>query len=264
MEKLRVQMQLLQKYKHGGINLTKRLVQLFTIIWDSRSVPQDFKNASPVHIYTRKGDTAICDNHHGISLICIADKILARIMLNRLTHHIADNVLLESQCGFRAGRGTTDMIFAMRQIQEKCHEQNQDLYMVFIELTRAFDSANRTGLSKLLAKVGCPDSFVDDGMMARVQDQGTESDVFTVSNGTKQGCVVAPMLFSIIFSIMLQDAFLRKRSRRLHSISHQRKHIQSTVPESQDQDYRTTCPIKRIIASFAKAPCRFGLTISLK
>ena len=94
-------------------------------------------------------------------------------MLNRLTHHIADNVLPESQCGFRAGRGTTDMIFAMLQIQEKCHEQNQDLYMVFIELTRAFDSANRTGLSKLLAKVGCPDSFVDDGMMARVQDQGT-------------------------------------------------------------------------------------------
>ena len=109
-------------YKHGGINLTKRLVQLFTIIWDSRSVPQDFKDASLVHIYKRKGDRAICDNHRGISLLCIARKILARIMLNRLAHHIADNVLPESQCDFRAGRGTTDMIFAMREIQEKCRE----------------------------------------------------------------------------------------------------------------------------------------------
>ena len=76
--------------------------------------------------------------------------------------------------------------------------------MVFIDLTKAFDSVNRTGLWKLLAKVGCPDTFVDvirsfhDGMMARVQDQGTESE---------QRCVMAPMLFSIIFSIMLQDAF---------------------------------------------------------
>ena len=43
--------------------------------------------------------------------------------------------------------------------------------------------------------------------MARVQDQGTESDAITVSHDTKQGCVMAPMLFSIILSIMLQDAF---------------------------------------------------------
>ena len=170
-------MQSLQKYtKHGGINLTKRLVQLFTIIWDSRSAPQDFKDASLVQIYKRKCDRAICDNHHGISLLCIASKILARIMLNRLAYHIADNVLPESQCGFRAGLGTTDMIFAMRQIQEKCREQNQDLYMIFIDFTKALDSVNSTGLWKLLAKVGCPYTFVDvmrsfhDGMMARVQD----------------------------------------------------------------------------------------------
>ena len=107
-------------YKHGGINLTKRLVQLFTIIWDSKSVPQDFKDASLVHIYKQKGDRAICNNHRDISLIFIAGKILARIKLNLLAQHIADNVLPESQCGFRAGCGTTDMIFAMRQIQEKC------------------------------------------------------------------------------------------------------------------------------------------------
>ncbi|KAI0235343.1 hypothetical protein LSAT2_014176, partial [Lamellibrachia satsuma] len=132
------------------------LVQLFTIIWDSRSVPQDFKDASLVHIYKRKGDRAICDSHCGISLLCIADKILARIMLNRLAHHIADNVLPESQCGFRAGRGTTDMIFTMRQIPEKYREQNQHLYLVFIDLTKHFDSVNRTELWKLLAKVGCP------------------------------------------------------------------------------------------------------------
>ena len=56
-------------------------------------------------------------------------------MLNRLAHNIADNVLPESRCGFRAGRGTTDMVFAMREIQEKCRKQNQDLYMVFIDLT---------------------------------------------------------------------------------------------------------------------------------
>ena len=35
------------------------------------------------------------------------------------------------------------MIFAARQIQEKYREQNRDLYMVFVDLTKAFDSVNR-------------------------------------------------------------------------------------------------------------------------
>ena len=94
-------------YQHGGINLTKRFVQLFTIIWESRSVPQDFKDASLIHIYKRKRDRAFCDNQSGTSLLCIAGKLFARIMLNRLAHHIADNVIPESRCGFRAGRGTS-------------------------------------------------------------------------------------------------------------------------------------------------------------
>ena len=82
--------------------------------------------------------TAICESHCGISLLCVAGKILTRIMLNLLAHHIADNVLPESQCGFKAGRGTTDMFFAMRQIQEKCREQNQDFYMVFANPYQSF------------------------------------------------------------------------------------------------------------------------------
>jgi len=46
-----------------------------------------------------------------------------------------------------------------------------------------------------------------EGMMAQVLDSGEISDPFCVSNGTKQGCVLDPLLFSIYFSMMLQVAF---------------------------------------------------------
>jgi len=49
------------------------------------------------------------------------------------------------------------MIFAARQIQEKCREQHWDLYMVFIDLTKAFDSVDRKGLWQVLRKIGCPE-----------------------------------------------------------------------------------------------------------
>ena len=44
-------------------------------------------------------------------------------------------------------------------------------------------------------------------MVARVQDQGQTSEPFPVTNGTKQGCVMAPLLFTLVFSAMLNDAF---------------------------------------------------------
>ena len=78
----------------------------------------------------------------------MAGKILGKVLLKRLAATIIEPVLPESQCGFRSNRGTTD-IFCARQIQEKSREQHKDLYMVFIDLTKAFDSLNRTGLCSL-------------------------------------------------------------------------------------------------------------------
>ena len=57
----------------------------------------------------------------------IAGKILARVLLNCLLDHLEQGLLPESQCGLRSGRGTTDMIFAARQLQEKRMEQHRDL-----------------------------------------------------------------------------------------------------------------------------------------
>ncbi|KAJ1091846.1 hypothetical protein NDU88_004961 [Pleurodeles waltl] len=46
-----------------------------------------------------------------------------------------------------------------------------------------------------------------DGMLARVINDGDSSDAFSVTNGVKPGCVLAPTLFSMTFSAMLSDAF---------------------------------------------------------
>ncbi|VDM01545.1 unnamed protein product [Schistocephalus solidus] len=46
-----------------------------------------------------------------------------------------------------------------------------------------------------------------DGMTARVTDNGTISEAFAVTNGVKLGCVLAPTLFSLMFSAMLIDVY---------------------------------------------------------
>ena len=46
------------------------------------------------------------------------------------------------------------MVFAARQLQEKSMEQHQDLYMTFVDLTKAFDTVSREGLWKIMSKFG--------------------------------------------------------------------------------------------------------------
>ena len=143
-------------FKAGGPTLTQKLTDLFQNMWQEETVPQELKDALIVHLYKRKGDRRSCDCHRGISLLAIAGKILGRVLLNRLIQHLENGQYLpESQCGFRASRSTSDMVFAAHQMQEKCQEQYQDLYMTFVDLTKAFDTVNRGGLWLIMAKFGC-------------------------------------------------------------------------------------------------------------
>ena len=162
-------------YKYGGPVLCQKLVDIFQSIWQQGTVPQDF-NALIIHLYKRKGNCQQCDNHCGISLLSITGKVLARVLLNHLTMHLGKGLLWESQCGFWAGQGTVDMIFAARQLHKKCQEQRCNLYTTFVDLTKDFDN-------------------------------GDILEAFAVTNRVKQGCVLAPILFCLMFSAMLQDAF---------------------------------------------------------
>ena len=200
-------------FKEGGPELSKKLTEIFISIWHAGRVLRDFKDASIVYLFKNKGNRNCCDNYRGISLLSIAGKILARLLLNRLLDHLEQDLLPESQCGFREGRGTADMIFAARQLQEKFREQNRELFSTYVDLTKAFDTVSRTGLWKIMAKFGIPEKFIaiirsfHDEMQASVSVEGESSSAFQVSNGVKQGCVLAPTLFSIMFTGMLRIAF---------------------------------------------------------
>ena len=101
-----------------------------------------------------------------------------------------------------AGRSTTEMIFSVRQQQEKRQKQNQSFLLASIDLTKAFYLVSRSRLFQLLKKIGCPpklhsiiESFHTD-MRSTVSYNGATSDPFPISSGVKQGCVLAPLASS--------------------------------------------------------------------
>ena len=141
--------------KTGKPALMQHLYELLCLCWEKGYVPQDMPDAITVTLYKNKGDCSDCNNYRGISLVSIVGKAFARVSLCRL-QKLASCVYPEYQCGFRPGRSTTDMIFSLRQVQEKCREQRMPLYITFIDLTKAFDLVGRRGLLEILKRIGCP------------------------------------------------------------------------------------------------------------
>ena len=101
------------------------------------------------------------------------------------------------------------MIFSVRQLQEKCREQQQPLYLAFIDLTKAFDLVSRTGLFKLLEKIGCPPKLLSIiasfpvNMHGFIRFEGEISESFKIDSEVKQGYGLALTLFGIFYSLML-------------------------------------------------------------
>ncbi|XP_038073012.1 uncharacterized protein LOC119741333 [Patiria miniata] len=198
---------------------------------------------------------------------------------------IANRILPESQCGFRPSRSTVDMVFSLRQLQEKCVEQRRPLYMVFIDLTKAFDNVSRSGLFSILKRLGCPDRYLSilmcfhDDMHATVQFNGSRSAKFEVRRGVKQGCVLAPTLFGIFFSALLHRAFpepsgillhtrssgnffdlsrLRARTKIRHVLIRELLYADDAAIVAHSAD-----ELQHLCNSFASACSEFGMIISL-
>ncbi|XP_065541881.1 uncharacterized protein LOC136017496 [Lathamus discolor] len=147
-------------WKHGGQALHAKFHELVVRCWEQGKLPSDFCDAIIITLYKKKGMKSDCSRYRGITLLSIAGKLLARILLNRLIPAITEELLPESQCGFRANRSTTNMVVVLGQLQEKCREENKGLYVTFIDLTKAFDTVSRKGLWLILELLGCPPKFL--------------------------------------------------------------------------------------------------------
>ena len=129
--------------RHGGAELHDRLLKLVQEVCEEGVVVGDWKDTEIVPI-PKKGDLKHCDNWWGISLLDVVGKVFARILQERL-QTVVERVLPESQCGFRKGRGCNDAIFA-RQLVEKCREHDNSLFIMFVDLRKAYDSVPRPAL----------------------------------------------------------------------------------------------------------------------
>ena len=168
----------------AGPQMTQRIL---LNIRRSEKMPNEWNKSIICPIY-KKGEKSECSKHRGISLHNTAYKILATAINTRLKTY-AEDLLSQGQNGFRRNRSTTDNIFIMRQLLEKCYEYNIGMHVFFIDFKQAFDSAKRQKTIQILQELRIPNKLV---RLIKMTIQNTEASVkieiltsnpFSISSG---------------------------------------------------------------------------------
>ena len=195
-------------------------------------MPQQWKYAITMVLHKHK-DRTECGNYRGILLVAHASNILLKIIARHLSDYCERvGILPEETNGLRPNRFTTDMMFVIRWLQELAWKKRIPLNVRFIDLTKAYDSVDRTLLWTVLARFGVPQNMISlirqfyNGMRASVRlDDRVFLGWFAVEQGFHQACVLAPLLFNIFFAAVINVVSTRFKADKsiMDALIHVRK-----------------------------------------
>jgi hypothetical protein len=113
-----------------------------------------------------------------------------------------NKILRKNQAGFRQGRGCTEQVHILRRIIEGAINKNIEVYIVFVDFKKAFDSLNRSTMFSILRHYGIPAKTVGairaiyNNSKSKVLVEGKMSDEFEITTGVLQGDTLAPFFYS--------------------------------------------------------------------
>jgi hypothetical protein len=164
----------------------------------------------------QKGDPLECRNYRGITLANVGHKIFSKVLFRKLEPIVNENVR-KYQCGFIAGKSTSDQIFNLRQIMGKTSEYGIKIYYLFTDFKAAYDSINRQSLCLAMRDMGIPDKLIRLTKLtmtyncAMVKLRNVLSRQFDIKEGVRQGDPLACLLFNISLENLIRDAAVETR-----------------------------------------------------
>ena len=184
------------------------VLKLMELIWSEEMIPEEWGRSEIVPIYKQKGDPLECGKYRGIKLLEHLLKIMERVLDQRLRKLIEID---EMQYGFQRGRGTTDAIFVVKQLQEKYLEKQKDLYFAFVDLEKAYDRIPRELVYWCLRKRGVPERTVRlvqatyKNASTVVRTSQGQTKPFHIRVGLHQGSALSPFLFVMVMDTITKQ-----------------------------------------------------------
>ena len=181
------------------------LLLLFNRIWNG-DFPNSWNEASIVSI-PKKGDLTDCDNYRGISLINNGIKLISKIVAKRISEYGINNGFIRpEQFGFRSKEESISLFISLREICQRRKFNNQETYLAFLNLKKAYDSVPIGNILNKIQRLGIRGKcfqFIKNlylSSKANIKIDNEYSKSFNIMKGVRQGCPISPILFNLFIN----------------------------------------------------------------
>ena len=152
----------------------------------------------------KSGDKDNVTNYRPISILPVFSKVLERIMYNRVYNQLdSKGVLYEKQFGFQRNNSTEHAILQLTRDITDSFEKGEYTRGVFIDLSKAFDTADHQILIKKLQYYGIDGTVLEwfrrylSNRKQYISSQDVSKNCLDIICGVPQGSILGPLLFLI-------------------------------------------------------------------
>lgn len=176
---------------------------LFNNAASSSSFPSEVLNATVITIYKPGKESTSPKNFRPILLLNLDIKIHAKLIANRLVD-ILPSLIHNDQTGFTKGRQSSDTTRRLINIIHMAETTGKPSLLLFLDAEKVFDRVHWKYLHSVLNKFGFQGTILKAIMAlytsssAWVFTSDIMSTPFTITNGTRQGCPLSPLIFNLM------------------------------------------------------------------
>lgn len=189
----------------------------YRAIYEQGYIPTKWKKGNTLLLEKPTKDVGL-DKFRPITLLSVEYKLYSHILNEAVIKSlIAGNIIPASQNGFVPDRGSDQCLHTLINIIHNAKCNNKELYCLFIDYAKAFDSVEHWVIEKILnhiniGKLGTAVmETLKNGITCIETGQGW-TDPINFFRGTKQGDIISPIIFVLFIAPLLWTLDKSKKS----------------------------------------------------